>query len=72
MWPLIFVLALIWLGGSAAMAALMPWRSLDREDAWLCWAIVLGWPAIAAIGAVELAYEHFMPRVPWWLREPGP
>lgn len=72
MWPLTVIGLLIWAGGSLAFVALMPWRSLDREDRWLMWAVVFGWPVILAWAIVELLFEQFMPRKPWWMRGGGP
>lgn len=67
--PLAIICGLIWLGGSVAFAALMPWRTLEREDRWLCWVVVLGWPPVLLLSALELLYEHLSPRKkPWWTR----
>ncbi len=69
MWPLIIVGALFWGGGSGALALLVPWRWLDPEDRWLAAAVVLGWPIVLLIASIELTYEQFFPRGPWWTRK---
>lgn len=71
MWPLVVIVALFWLGGSAAMAALMPWRTLDVADRGLMLVVVLGWPPVLAWALFDLLWERWRPRrAPWWMRDP--
>lgn len=69
MWPLVFVAALFWLGGSVGIGALMPWRTFEREDVWLMIAVTVGWPIVLTWASIELLYEQLKPaKTPWWMR----
>ncbi|WP_034157910.1 hypothetical protein [Sphingomonas sp. ERG5] len=59
---LLGAIGILWLAGSLIATAMRPWRHFDRDDRWIAWALVIGWPLIAVAMAIELAIEFRLDR----------
>jgi hypothetical protein len=54
--------AIVWGVGTLVILAARPWRHFERNDRWVAWALILGWPLIFGAMAVELALEWRLDR----------
>lgn len=55
-------IAILWGAGSLLVLAMRPWRHFERDDRWLAWALIVGWPFIFGAMAIELALEYHLDR----------
>lgn len=59
---IVLAFALVWAAGSLIILAMKPWRYFDRDDRWLAWALIFGWPFIFGAMAIELTLEWRLDR----------
>jgi|GEM_PF-4856306 len=59
---IVLALAMVWSVVSLIILAMRPWRHFDRDDRWLAWALIFGWPCIFGAMAIELALEWRLDR----------